>query len=186
MSNCALFKICRHCGPMGAKKSDGATQRKKKGATWSFAMVVIIVYRFRSGFPLFLIDITISPATLMSSFSAVSFFLLGLILFHFILKDETETCNCMLIQPYKWCLFIMKSHLVRFDFQFVHYIHVLFQERLLLFNVKFVFNIHLSNSDTQTHTHTNEENYFLWLTNYFWTEWMNIWGIQKIVIFCGK
>lgn len=39
------------------------------------------------------------------------------------------------------------------------YIHVLFQERLLLFNVKFVFNIHLSNSDTQTHIHTRVDTY---------------------------
>lgn len=155
MSNCAFFKICRHCGPMGAKKSDGATQRKKKGATWSFAMVVIIVYRFRSGFPLFLIDITISPATLMSSFSAVSFFHLELISFHFILKDETETCNCMLIQPYKWCLFIMKSHLVRFDFQFVQYIYMYCFKSAYCCSMSNLFSISICQTRIPKHTYTH-------------------------------
>lgn len=51
MSNCALFK--KKLLALWVVGRVPTSETKKKGATWLFAMLVIIVYRFRSGYSLF-------------------------------------------------------------------------------------------------------------------------------------
>lgn len=146
---CALYKKTQR--EKVAEASDG-WRRKGKGVTTLFAILVIIVYRFGIGCSFFPNRSGICDDAELFNIS---------VLFRFFFKKAPRTGfnidseYCVLFQPYKWCLFITKSHLVSFLFflDFVLFIHLLFQEH----STSNLFLLHICRS--KLYLQTNEKHF---------------------------
>lgn len=155
--------------------------KKKKGATWLFAMVVIIVYRFRSGCSLFPNRYPTISSYGCQIFRQFLFFASppdsSFILFH--LKRQNRAVQLYAYSTIQMMSIYYEKPFSLFRFRFVvRWVYCFKSARLLLFNVKFIFSIHLSNSNTHIKNEKKntekKQTFSMRLTNDFWTEWMNI------------